>query len=38
MKKIVFAVAILFCAAFAKASDMNIVLCKERTMTARLSL
>ena len=29
-KKIVFAIAILLCSAFANASDMNIVLCKEK--------
>lgn len=30
MKKIIFAAAIMLCAAFANASDMNIVLCKEK--------
>jgi hypothetical protein len=30
MKKIVFAIAILLCSAFANASDINIVLCKEK--------
>lgn len=30
MKKIIFAIAILNCAAFANASDMDIVLCKEK--------
>jgi hypothetical protein len=30
MKKFVFAIAILLCAAFANASDINIVLCKEK--------
>lgn len=30
MKKIIFSAAVMICAAFANASDMNIVLCKEK--------
>lgn len=30
MKKNIFAIAILLCSAFANASDINIVLCKEK--------
>lgn len=30
MKKIIFAAAIMLCTAFANASDMDIVLCKEK--------